>query len=341
MSANTALVSMMAPAIVVRCNMKESHVKVEILDPNSWANENGYIINGNGMKIRVTDLDGQFVGILVQRGTGYKFIHDRRPEAVPLESNSSAESPLAEFISQSFGLMGRPMELSKLSAGTNEFEIQAPHSGTGHTERVADCNMWLPYAAEHYNLSRNIRDYILIPAPAIFSDLPNTKGDSLSKEEMLRFYPDIGRQMYKTFKGKPTFLEHANKDITKAKGIILDCFIRSVAHNPKYAKLSQLLAFDRTKDQNLVNQILNKQINSYSVGFNYRGYACSICGAQATSPLKAPCSHTKMGMKTYRDNMGRLVFRRCLQANGFESSAVKSPAFVCNIGPQVIDVSRY
>jgi hypothetical protein len=144
--------------------------------------------------------------------------------------------------------------------------------------------------------------------------------------------------MYKTFRGKPTFLEHNNKDITQAKGVILDAFMRPVPFNNNYWKIVLLLAYDRTKDSDLVRQILTKKENAYSVGFYYSSYTCSICGTRVGRGINVtPCEHTKMGRPTYKLSDGRIAYRKCENAVGFECSSVRTPAFVSAIGPHVYD----
>lgn len=240
--------------------------------------------------------------------------------------------------SESFSFGYNPLSLDKLTKDTNEIPISDTASGTGFAERVLDCNYWLPYAAEHYDISRDIRDYILVPIPAIFSGLPNTNGDSLSLKEMLTFKPEYGMQMYKTFKGQPTHLEHDNKDIKKAKGVILESFIRPIKFNPSYYKIVLLMAFDRTKDSILVDQILTRQQNAYSVGFYYSSYSCSICNQVVGRGINlSPCKHTQMGRPTYKQADGRLGFRKCHDAKGFECSVVNTPAFVSAIGPHLLN----
>lgn len=271
-------------------------------------------------------------------GTGSPLLSNDNPLEAMAKTLCSTSGDNSDMVSQSFSFGFNPLSLDKLSKGTNEIPISGDASGTGFSERVLDCNFWLPYAAEHYDISRDIRDYILVPIPAIFSGLPNTNGDSLSLKEMLMFKPEYGMQMYKTFKGQPTHLEHANKDITKAKGVILESFLRPIKFNPSYYKIVLLMAFDRTKDSILVDQILTGQQNAYSVGFYYSSYACSICGHVVGKGINlSPCKHTQMGKPTYKQADGRLGFRKCQDAKGFECSVVNTPAFVSAIGPKIMD----
>lgn len=242
----------------------------------------------------------------------------------------------SDFISSCFGFGESPIELHK----NNVKDVVDKVSGDAGSS--VEANLWLPYAAECYKLSRDIRDYILVPVPALFSEIPNTNGDSVTVQEMLKFNPDLGQQAFKTFKGKPCFIEHDNKVIERAKGVILDTFIRPLKGfgGGRYYKLVQLLAYDRSKDPILCNSILSGAENSYSVGFYFKTYSCSICGHRSGPGFsKHPCEHTYPRRPTYLNNQGHLVYRGCEGIQGFECSSVKSPAYISAISPHVMDVS--
>ncbi len=177
-----------------------------IADPQAWASAQGY----NLRPIQDINFSVFFghrpLGALVKVAGGFKFVSEcSTPEADVDYSQNASES----FVSNSFGICDTaPTEGTNFQGNEKELTLGATVSGTGQSERVSECNFWLPYAAEHYHLSRNIRDYVLVPIPSIYSGLPNTNGDSLSLQEMLCFDPAIGMQMYKSFRGKPTYLEH-------------------------------------------------------------------------------------------------------------------------------------
>lgn len=346
----------------------------QIQDPHLWAKSNRYSLEPQlNPKFVTVKAQGNPVGLLTKVGDYFEFQQvDQLPAKgddfgtkpvldpnsdqphghfdantpyltpgsypqYPLLSSASADAD-GLMQSKSFGLGFNPISLDKLAKGTQELPLSDTVSGTGYAERVLDCNYWLPYAAEHYDISRDIRDYVLVPIPAIFSSLPNTNGDSLSLKEMLSFKPEYGMQMYKTFKGQPTHREHDNKNLLKAKGVILESFLRPIKFNPHFYKIVLLMAFDRTKDSLLVEQILTKQMNAYSVGFYYTSYACSICNHVVGKGINlSPCSHTQMGRPTYKQADNRLAFRQCQDAKGFECSAVGTPAFVSAIGPHLMD----
>jgi hypothetical protein len=236
------------------------------------------------------------------------------------------------FRSEAFdvGAFRKPTELHKASTKSKEMTLKP--SVTGNSESmVIDAASWLPMAAEHYHISRDIRDYVLVPVPAVITDVPNTNGDCLRTAEALRFRPDLGMLAYKTWRGKPTHYEHDNKDITKAKGVIFDVYMNALPQfRGNHARIIQLLAFDRTKDPELVRRILAGELNTYSIGMWYQAYTCSLCGHTVRKEnLRAVCSHTVVNKPTYEAG-GRLVYRDVHMITGFENSAVEDPAFVSN-----------
>lgn len=241
----------------------------------------------------------------------------------------------SSYISECFGFGSGAIDLYKNP------EEQVQKVGMSR-EQSAECNLWLPAAAKVYNISRNIRDYILAPVPVMFSDIPNTNGDAVTIQEMLRFDPDMGMQAFKTFRGQPCHREHANKVIRDAKGVILDVFLRPIKRygNSRYYKLVLLMAYDRTKDPELVHQIMSGEENAYSVGFYFKNYTCSVCGAQCGQGLSSkPCAHTMPKRPTYKDQTGRLVYRQCGYIKGFECSSVYNPSYVTAIQKSLLDPS--
>lgn len=236
------------------------------------------------------------------------------------------------FASASFDVSAfrKPVELK--DAGSSK-EITFKPSATGADENIViDANSWLPFCAEHYHISPRLSDYVMVPVPAVITDIPNTNGDCLSTAEALRFRPDLGMMAYKTWKGKPTHQEHDNKDITKAKGVILDVYMKAMPQfRGNHARIIQLLAFDRTKDPILANRILAHDLNTYSIGMWYQAYTCSICGHTVRKEnLNATCSHTVLNKPTFQAPDGRLTYRYVHQITGFENSAVSDPAYVAN-----------
>jgi hypothetical protein len=197
-----------------------------------------------------------------------------------------------------------------------------------------DWASWLPFAAKQYNISPNVEDYILVPVFTIPTDLPNRNGVGFPLEQLVRFNPEYGMQAYKTFKGKPTFEEHVNEDYTKAKGVIADVFMRKM---PKYGiwKMLELLTFDRTRDPDLCRDILKGDLNSYSMGAWVDAYTCSYCGAEM-----GKCGHLHPKSKVDFYQLGdTLVYRKVVNPVGFETSAVRIPAYTVAVDTGVMSLN--
>lgn len=213
---------------------------------------------------------------------------------------------------------------------------------TGTEYRTLDVGMWLPFAASHYKISPDIRNYIMVPVPSLITELPNTNGDSVSKEELLKFNPEYGMQAYRTWKGKPVQYEHDNQNIQKAKGVILDVYLRKLKGfgRDKHFKLVMLLAFDKTKDPMLCNQILSEPNSSFSVGMYFDSYSCSICGSRVGKNFGKQCLHTKLKQPTYISQGGKLAYRNMHDVVGFECSFVRDGAFVSCMAPNDYIMNR-
>lgn len=239
-----------------------------------------------------------------------------------------------ESTSLSIGTPVQPMEMNKIASKNGNLRLSGAMTG-GEARNLNVANL-LRGASEVYMISPDIRDYIVIPTISMLSDIPNTNGDSLSKRELLRFNPKRGCLTYETWKGMPTYVEHDNKDYTKARGIILDSHLTALrGFKGDLVKSVRLLAFDRTKDPASCNLLLQRKINTFSLGFTFSAYECSICGH--ISYGQTFCGHTRPRQRTYRMADGRLCYRRCMHANGFEESIVSDPAYVSNLSDILLD----
>lgn len=199
-----------------------------------------------------------------------------------------------------------------------------------------DFHAWLPRAAPHYHLSPNFDDYVITPVIIMPSDLPNRNSVAFPLSELVAFHPNLGQLAYKTWKGKPTFYEHQNEDITKAYGIIADSYLRKMSSygSNRIYKILVLLTYDRTKHPDIVLRIINGDLNTYSMGAYIEGYTCSLCGEEVGN-----CYHIDPKQPTNMYEIGnKLVFRNVRGIEGFETSAVESPAYVSAISDTLIHV---
>jgi hypothetical protein len=200
-----------------------------------------------------------------------------------------------------------------------------------------DFAQWLPYCAPVYQVSSDPRDYVMVPVIIMPSDLPNRNGVAFPLRELIKFNPELGQQAYKTWKGKPTHLDHKNEDITKAYGVIADTTLRKLVgfNEGRLWKVLSFLAFDRSKHADVCQRILDGDINSYSMGAWIAQYTCSYCDAEL-----GKCDHlakNKPGEMYQKDN--RLVFRNCAGIEGFETSAVETPAYISAISDEVSELA--
>lgn len=195
----------------------------------------------------------------------------------------------------------------------------------------------LPFASEPYRISKELSDYVVIPVMIMPSELPNRNGVGFPYRELTRFSPDVGDLMYKSWVGKPTHVEHQNQNPVEAKGIILDTAFRPMSdcEGPIW-KVVSLLAFDRSKDAMLVNDILTRKRTAYSMGAYVKDYECSIC---ARSLKAGGCDHVDKQRPQYRlYNGSDLAYYRAIDPIGFETSSVATPAYVTADNPSYFNM---
>jgi hypothetical protein len=191
---------------------------------------------------------------------------------------------------------------------------------------------WLPFAAQVYNISPDIRDYIVSGVPVVTSDVPNRNLQGMPSEEILGYRPDLGRVTYRTFVGKPTYQDHNNQDYQQAKGINLDAVIVGV---PGYdlLKIVVLSAFDRNKDPDLTRSIIKKDRRFYSMGAWVHEFRCSICSENVS---RRPCYCFSQYGKGGVTPDGKLVYQMCYGIDYFENSSVADPADVTAVSDNVM-----
>lgn len=184
---------------------------------------------------------------------------------------------------------------------------------------------WLPMAAQQYQISADIRDYIINEIPIVTVGVPNRNLDAFPFEEVSSFNPEIGRLVYQTFIGKPTHMDHDNRDPRKAKGVHFDAQLQKLADG-RY-KIVVLAGWDRTKDPQLANDILSRVRTGFSMGALVGYTMCSYPGCGATSPNgKIACRHQEFGRGKGRVVDGSLIYEVCYACNYIETSSVADPA---------------
>lgn len=244
-------------------------------------------------------------------------------------SQASTSARYVAYARESPTFGGTPVDMHARDLSNREFKTFAREIQHGRSEAI-DAYFWLPAAAEAYDLSNNIRDYVIVPnVPVILSDVPNTNGIAFSREELLRFNTNVGKMAFATFKGMPAFVEHQNTDPTKASGVILDVFIDRVAQGRGILKVVELLGWDRNKNSTLANSILKGERNCYSMGAYFESFTMSDGSPATEAALKRPL---------YCNSRNELVYKIPHKIKGFETSSVANPAFVSATGDRALSL---
>lgn len=201
-----------------------------------------------------------------------------------------------------------------------------------------DVNRWLPQASKVYHISKDINDYVVVPACIMLSDLPNRNGVAFPLQELLKFNTDTGDLAYKAWKGKPTFLEHKNNVLSEAKGVIFDAFVEDAPEfEGDLIKVILLLGFDKTKDPQLANDIITGKRTCYSMGAYSDDFVCSICGKTLS---QGGCEHASINNPRFNIYDGKLGFYNVKDILPFETSSVETPAYIMCDNDKVIEISK-
>jgi hypothetical protein len=220
----------------------------------------------------------------------------------------------------------KPVEMFSLEKQKRNLVLS---SSTSLIDAVRDltenAKFWLPIASEKLKISPNILDYVLTPVISMPSDLPNRNGQAFPYKELTAWCTDAGMPAYQTWRGKSAHIDHINSDPLKSKGIILDCIMRPIlASDGDIWKVIKLVAWDRTKDSVLANDILSGKRNCYSMGAHARDFSCSVCSSLTS---KGGCEHVEHGKPGYKIFNNKLAYLNTIDVLGFELSNVESPAY--------------
>lgn len=280
-----------------------------IEDIQKWSYFNDYHLKEESFGYTVFTSNNSIIGSLINQGLCFKFV----------SSNPTTNS--------SYSNTGYYTEDPSTLVSTS-FSVTTPNIVPATNKDLETLNLnWFPIVAKSYKLSTHINDFLLIPTPAMFIDIPNVKGDCISLEEIMSFNREHGLLRYETFQRKPTFIEHQH--LSDPCGIIIDSSIVPIKEfgDSNIWMLVLLMGFDKVKFPTLTSKLMSGEYNTFSVGFKYDSYICSICGKKFTQMNPYPCSHTQVQMVTYATPNNELAFKYCLNPVGFECSVVKNPAF--------------
>lgn len=130
---------------------------------------------------------------------------------------------------------------------------------------------------------------------------------------------------YHTFEGRPVFVNHANSDHKRSRGIILGARYHENGDD-KY--ISLLIEVDGRAFPKLAKEIEEGNIDAVSMGCDVRESHCSYCGNVAVTPQQF-CDHVlyHKGQVLHHPQKGAtLVYEDCRGLNFFEISYVFDPA---------------
>lgn len=179
--------------------------------------------------------------------------------------------------------------------------------------------------------------YIYVRANAISSRVNKNK-DGWPAEELAR--------AYKTFIGRPIFVDHNNDDPKRARGVVIDARLhvddeKSSALDPYYSsapkehlpptRVEIIMEVDAKTFPKLAEHIENGRIDATSMGANIESSVCSICSNTATAPSEY-CEHIEQKGTEFEiegangEKVRKMAYEDCYGVNFFEDSFVFDPA---------------
>jgi hypothetical protein len=134
------------------------------------------------------------------------------------------------------------------------------------------------------------------------------------------------KKSYKTFLGKPVFVNHANFDPEKARGrVVASRYVESGAD--KYVEVIQEI--DAQRFPKLAKEIHEGGLDSVSMGVEAGFTKCSVCDNRATD-MTDMCDHVKFHkgefMRHAKTGEDTMVYENCYKLGFFELSYVFDPA---------------
>lgn len=179
--------------------------------------------------------------------------------------------------------------------------------------------------------------YLYVRARAISSRV-NKNNDGWPSEELAKGY--------KTFVGRPIFVDHNNSDVSRTRGVLIDSRLhvedeKTSALDPYYATAPDnhkpptwveiLMEVDAKTFPELANDIRSGKVSATSMGANIEQSICSVCGNEASAPAQY-CSHVKSKGATFEveadngEKTHKKAYEDCYGITFFEDSFVFDPA---------------
>lgn len=261
-------------------------------------------------------------------------------DPTPNTLSASVEEDGATHIIRSFAEQVATRESHRLECEVdrNSGKMSLLSASAVEPASVVDVS-YLAAAADKYKISADIRDYVLAEVPIVEGDVPNRNMHCFLTSRLVDFLPEYGMPAYKTFVGKPVFMEHKHDIIEAAKGIILDA--RMHFHNNR-SYVMILKAFDRTKDRQLAEDVLSGRRRGHSMSAWASTFNCSACGKGWNTQYQNSCECVRgpahqqvagryLGFGQVLPGTNQLVYACPANFRFFESSSVGDPA---NFGAQ-------
>jgi len=147
--------------------------------------------------------------------------------------------------------------------------------------------------------------------------------------------PEELHNAYRTFIGKPVFVDHNNWDLDRARGVVLDANVHEskLAANYDETWVELLIEVDAEAFPKLAQAIVDGDIYSVSMGADVDYTVCSVCENIAHDPRQF-CAHIPQQKgklietmdKIAGNKMKKLCYEDCYGVKFFELSFVFEPA---------------
>lgn len=159
---------------------------------------------------------------------------------------------------------------------------------------------------------------------------------------------------FRTFIGRPIFIDHNNSDPQKTRGVIVDAMLHiepsyktssdsywsdaPTNHKPE-TWIELLLEVDAKSFPKLAKALTDGKVNAVSMGCNVEYTLCSVCNNKAAN-VEEYCDHIKKKGTTFKTgNASKLAYEDCYNINFFEISAVFDPADVTALFTEPVKTS--
>jgi hypothetical protein len=215
-----------------------------------------------------------------------------------------------------------------------EVKTLSERIGFAYGEEAGDRLVRFAAAKDH----REEDGFLYVRCRAISSRV-NKNNDGWPSEELAR--------SYKSFIGKPIFVDHNNDDPKRTRGVIVDAQLhvedpdKTAALDPYYATapnnhkpptwIELLMEVDAKTFPKLAKAIKNGDMDAVSMGANIEKSVCSVCANEAATPSEY-CNHVKQKGLTFEitsdngEKIRKKAYEDCYGIGFFEISNVFDPA---------------